>query len=35
LFGKDGFEQKVAAVGRLETALGIDDLAKFTPPESV
>lgn len=31
-FGEHGFEQTVAEVARLETALGIGDLASFTPP---
>ena len=34
LFGEHGFEQTVAEVARLESALGIGDLAKFTPPRS-
>ncbi len=29
--GEHGFENAVAEVARIETALGIDDLAKFTP----
>lgn len=29
--GEHGFENAVAEVARLETALGIDDIAKFTP----
>jgi len=31
IFGEHGFENTVAEVARLETALGIADLAKFTP----
>lgn len=31
LFGKSGFETTVGQVAELERALGIDDLAKFTP----
>jgi hemerythrin-like domain-containing protein len=31
LFGERGFEDTVAEVARLEQALGIEDLAKFTP----
>ncbi len=31
-FGERGFERTVAEVARLEAALGIDDLARFTPP---
>jgi len=31
LFGEHGFEKTVAQVARLEAALGIGDLAKFTP----
>lgn len=31
-FGEDGFATVVAEVARLEAALGIDDLAKFTTP---
>jgi len=31
-FGEHGFENTVADVGRLEAALGIADLASFTPP---
>ncbi len=31
LFGEHGFETTVAEVARLEAALGIGDLAKFTP----
>ena len=31
LFGEHGFEQTVAEVARLEGALGIGDLARFTP----
>ena len=32
MFGKDGFETYVARVAKLEQALGIDDLNRFTPP---
>ena len=32
LFGEHGFEGNVAQVARLEAALGIEDLARFTPP---
>lgn len=32
LFGEKGFENAVAEVARLETALGIGDLARFTAP---
>jgi hypothetical protein len=31
LFGEHGFEQTVAEVAKLEAALGIADLASFTP----
>ncbi len=31
LFGEDGFEKMVDRVGELERALGINDLAQFTP----
>jgi hypothetical protein len=31
LFGEHGFENTVAEVARLESALGIADLAGFTP----
>jgi hemerythrin-like domain-containing protein len=31
-FGEHGFERTVAEIARLETALGIDDLARFTTP---
>lgn len=31
LFGEDGFEKNVEEVGNLEKALGIYDLAQFTP----
>ncbi|MDB4932141.1 MAG: hypothetical protein JWM10_4625 [Myxococcaceae bacterium] len=31
-FGEHGFERTVAEVARLEAALGIDDLARFTAP---
>ena len=30
-FGGDGFEQAVADVAAIETALGIENLAQFTP----
>ena len=30
-FGEDGFEMMVDRVAKLEQALGIYDLAKFTP----
>jgi hemerythrin-like domain-containing protein len=33
LFGEDGFEKNVDEVRKIESALGIYDLAKFTPPE--
>lgn len=33
LFGEDGFERNAGEVGRLEKALGIYDLAQFTPAE--
>lgn len=33
LFGEDGFEKNVDEVGRIEKALGIYDLAQFTPTE--
>jgi hemerythrin-like domain-containing protein len=32
LFGEDGFDRNVAEVAKLEQALGIYDLAQFTPP---
>lgn len=32
LFGKEGFEGIVVQVAALEKDLGLDDLAKFTPP---
>jgi hemerythrin-like domain-containing protein len=32
LFGEDGFEKMVQRVAGLEQAIGIDDLAQFTPP---
>ena len=32
LFGENGFQNNVAAIARLEAALGIEDLAKFTAP---
>jgi hemerythrin-like domain-containing protein len=31
-FGKDGFEDAVAQIGQIEQALGIADIAQFTPP---
>jgi hypothetical protein len=31
-FGKDGFEDAVAQIGRIEQALGIADIAQFTAP---
>jgi hemerythrin-like domain-containing protein len=31
-FGKDGFEDAVAQIGRIEQALGLADLAQFTAP---
>ena len=31
LFGEDGFEKIVAQVAQIEKALGIYDLAQFTP----
>jgi hypothetical protein len=31
LFGEDGFEQMVDRVASIEKALGIYDLAQFTP----
>ena len=31
-FGKDGFEDAVAQIGRIEQALGFADLAQFTAP---
>jgi hemerythrin-like domain-containing protein len=31
-FGKDGFEDAVAQIGRIEQALGITDIARFTAP---
>lgn len=31
-FGKDGFEDAVAQISRIEEALGIADIAQFTPP---
>ena len=30
-FGKDGFEDAVAQIERLEEALGIADISQFTP----
>ena len=32
LFGKEGFEGTVAGVAKIEQALGLYDLAQFTPP---
>jgi hypothetical protein len=32
LFGEHGFENTVAEIARLETALSIGDLARFTAP---
>ena len=32
LFGEEGFEKAVAEVAEIEQALGIADLAQFTPP---
>jgi len=31
-FGKDGFEDAVAQIARIEQALGIADIARFTAP---
>lgn len=31
-FGKDGFEDAVAQIARVEEALGIADISEFTPP---
>ena len=31
-FGEDGFENAVAQIGDIESALGLDDLAQFTAP---
>ena len=31
-FGKDGFDDAVAKIGKIEEALGFADLAKFTAP---
>jgi len=31
-FGKDGFEDAVAQIGRIEQALGIADITRFTAP---
>jgi hemerythrin-like domain-containing protein len=31
-FGKDGYEDAVAQIGRIEQALGLTDLAQFTAP---
>ena len=33
LFGDEGFEKNVEEVSKLEKALGIHDLAQFTPSE--
>jgi len=33
LFGEEGFEKNVEEVSKLEKALGIYDLAQFTPSE--
>jgi len=30
--GEDGFENALAQIGDIESALGLDDLAQFTPP---
>jgi hemerythrin-like domain-containing protein len=32
-FGKDGFEEAVAEITQIEQALGIADIAQFTPPQ--
>ena len=32
LFGERGFEHNVSEIARLEAALGIHDLARFTAP---
>ena len=32
LFGENGFQNNVAEIARLEAALGIGDLARFTAP---
>jgi hemerythrin-like domain-containing protein len=31
-FGKDGFDDAVATIGRIEQALGFDDIVQFTAP---
>ena len=31
-FGKDGFEDAVTQIGRIEQALGLADIAQFTAP---
>jgi len=31
-FGKDGFEDAVKSIGRIEEALGVSDIAQFTAP---
>lgn len=31
-FGKDGFEDAVATITRIEQQLGLADLSQFTPP---
>ncbi len=31
-FGKDGFEDAVAQIAQIEEAMGIADIAQFTPP---
>jgi hemerythrin-like domain-containing protein len=31
MFGKDGFENSVLQMSEIETALGLADLAQFTP----
>ena len=31
-FGKDGFEDAAMQIAKIEEALGIDDIARFTPP---
>jgi len=32
MFGKDGFEDAEKKIGNIEGALGLSDLAQFTPP---
>lgn len=32
MFGHDGFEDAVGKIGAIEAALGLSDLAQFTPP---